>query len=194
MCADRAVLTESLSALNRWRTAGLLLAYRNFESDPPRCFPRRCLRPDKRNAIAPCFAFALLISVVPALFWSGAGVDRSARRSGGWAERLRAQHTGTDVALLQGNGGGADGALHCFAGDGRADHAKPAQSREGEDMGFKPEGRLLATINPRARDIRSNNSRRFTVLWRTGWVIFPEFAARAFRCTALKTGAVSMSV
>ncbi len=190
----RAVLTESLLLSTAGGAAGLLLAYGTCKAILLVAFRGAVYIPISATPSLPVFAFALLISFVTGILfgvapaWIGAhaapadGLIGSGRSTQGRTSLLQRSMVVVQTAL----------SIVLLAMAGLT--TQSLRNLEGEDMGFKPEGRLLATINPSGAGYKANNFPRFTVLWKTGWAAFPEFAARAFRCTAPKMGAVSMSV
>jgi predicted permease len=144
----RAALTESLLLSTGGGAAGLLLAYASCKAILRVAFRGAVYIPVSATPSLPVFVFALLISIVTGILfgvapaWMGAhaaaadglgGSGRSTqRRTSPLHKSMVVVQTALSIVLL------------AMAGL----TTQSLRNLEGEDMGFKPEGRLLATINP----------------------------------------------
>jgi predicted permease len=144
----RAVLTESLLLSTAGGAAGLLLAYGTCKAILLVAFRGAVYVPISATPSLPVFVFALLISIVTGIFfgvapaWIGAhaapaeGLSGFGRSTQGRTSLLQRSMVVVQTALSI--------VLLVLAGL----TTQSLRNLEREDMGFKPEGRLLATINP----------------------------------------------
>jgi predicted permease len=144
----RAVLTESLLLSTAGGATGLLLAYGTCKAILLVAFRGAVYIPISATPSLPVFVFALLISIVTGILfgvapaWIGAhaapadGLGGSGRSTQGRTSPLHKSMVVVQTAL----------SIVLLAMAGLT--AQSLRNLEGEDMGFTPEGRLLATINP----------------------------------------------
>ena len=144
----RAVLTESLLLSTAGGAAGLLLAYLTSRAILLVAFRGATYIPISATPSLPVFGFALLISVITGILfgvfpaWVGThaspsdGLSGSGRSTQGRAPLLQKAMVVVQTALSI--------VLLAIAGL----ITQSLRNLEDQDLGFKPEGRLLATINP----------------------------------------------
>jgi predicted permease len=144
----RAVLTESLLLSTAGGAVGLLLAYGTSKAILLVAFRGAVYIPISATPSLPVFAFALLISVVTGILfgvapaWIGAhaapadGLNGCGRSTQGRTSLLQRSMVVVQTAL----------SIVLLAMAGLT--TQSLRNLEGENLGFKPEGRLLATINP----------------------------------------------
>ena len=144
----RAALTESLLLSTAGGAAGLLLAYATCKAILVVAFRGADYIPISATPSLPVFAFALLISVVTGILfgvapaWIGAHAAPADGLSGsGRSPQSRTSPLQSSMVVVQ---TALSNVLLAMAGL----TTQSLRNLEGEDMGFKPEGRLLATINP----------------------------------------------
>jgi predicted permease len=144
----RAVLTESLLLSTAGGAAGLLLAYGTCKAILLVAFRGAVYIPISATPSLPVFAFALLISVVTGILFgvAPAWIGAHAAPADGLSGSGRSTHSRTSP--LQKSMVVVQTALSIVLLAMAGLTTQSLRNLEGEDMGFKPEGRLLATINP----------------------------------------------